>query len=85
MVRVADWPAAHADAKFHEPDRNRIEERLPIVAVLLIAHVSASSILPRLDHSAIGRGSASRALCFGHFDSATFSLAETEKCGEGTG
>ncbi len=75
MVRITDWPAAHAGAKVHEADRNRSEERLPIVAVLLIIHVMASSILPCLHQSAIGRGSANRALCFAHFDAATRSLA----------
>ena len=78
MVWIADWPAAHADAKVHEADMNCSEERLPIVAVLLIAHVMASSILPCLDQSADWRESANRALCFAHFDATTLSLAETE-------
>jgi len=49
MVWVTDRPAAHAGAKVHEPDRSRSDERFPILAALLIADVSASSILTSLD------------------------------------
>jgi hypothetical protein len=52
MVWVTNRPAAHGGAKVHESDKSRSEERLPIVAALLIALKGASSILPCLDQSA---------------------------------
>ncbi len=81
MMWITDGPAAHAVAKIDEADKNRSEERLPIVAVFLIAHVSASGIPPGLEYAAIGRGSAHRALCFAHFSDTILFLIETENRG----
>jgi hypothetical protein len=53
LVRVADRPAAHANAEFHESDGNGGAQRFPIAAVILSPHILPRGILAFLDYSPI--------------------------------
>ncbi|UZX10633.1 hypothetical protein OGR47_11975 [Methylocystis sp. MJC1] len=78
MVRIADWPTAHAVTKLHESYGNRSQKGFPIVAVFLDAYETTTSILPCLDNTTCGVGLGNDPPCFGHFDPAILSLAEAQ-------